>query len=245
MEDNKSEKKTVWIYAVVLFTSAFIVLLLTAYSQIKFNKNIDDYRNQISSEVKEKDSFKMNLNQALENNKKLSEEIKSSKEELNKLNSQILELKKQLSDALTKTNNISNIYELVLQAQNEYDKGNIIESAGILYGITDISKMSNSLQDRYKLLVDKTYRSAAYKLYLQGYNHYIKGNYTEAIYRLQQSYNLASSEYYSDDCIFFIGYSELKLGDNSKAREQFEILLSTFPNSSFAKEARETLARIN
>lgn len=44
MSNNKSERKTVWIYAVILFTSVFVVLLLTAYSQIKLNTNINKYQ---------------------------------------------------------------------------------------------------------------------------------------------------------------------------------------------------------
>lgn len=55
--DNKKDKKTVWIYAVVLFTSAFIVLMITAYSQIKVNKNIDYVRDKLGNSEKEKKQF--------------------------------------------------------------------------------------------------------------------------------------------------------------------------------------------
>jgi len=66
---NNNDKKTVWVYAVILFTSAFIVLLITAYSQIKVNKNIDEVRNKLGSTEKEKSNFQMSLSSALAENK--------------------------------------------------------------------------------------------------------------------------------------------------------------------------------
>jgi hypothetical protein len=70
MAEGKNGKGKVWVYAVVLFTSAFIVLILTAISQIRFNKNIDEYRDQISNKEIEKSKFQLNLNSVLEENTK-------------------------------------------------------------------------------------------------------------------------------------------------------------------------------
>ena len=50
---NKKGKNTIWIYAVILFTCVFILLLLTGYSQVKFNRNLNEYRNKLISSEEE------------------------------------------------------------------------------------------------------------------------------------------------------------------------------------------------
>jgi cell division protein FtsL len=61
VSENGNGRKAVWMYAVILFSSAFIVLLLTAYSQIKLNKNITRYEGQIHDEKQQNINFKTDL----------------------------------------------------------------------------------------------------------------------------------------------------------------------------------------
>lgn len=67
-------KKTIWIYAVILFTSAFIVLLISAYSQMKFKKNANEYSssNEINNEIRRRIHF--SLSSAVDENEKLAKE---------------------------------------------------------------------------------------------------------------------------------------------------------------------------
>jgi hypothetical protein len=51
---NDSKKSKLCVYAIILFNIAFIVLLFTAYSQIKLNENLNSYKNQVINKETEK-----------------------------------------------------------------------------------------------------------------------------------------------------------------------------------------------
>ena len=74
MYKNKS-KNTIWIYALILFTCVFILLLLTGYSQIKFNRSLNEYRNKLISSEEEINISSHNLKTALEENEMLYKKI--------------------------------------------------------------------------------------------------------------------------------------------------------------------------
>jgi len=241
LSEKKGEKKTVWLYAVVLFTSAFIVLLLTAYSQIKFNKNIDDYRSQISSVEKERINFQMSLSSALEENKKLKADIKNLGENLDdmkkaqKENSEVLEeSKKKFDEKLA-------AYETLLAADKAFNEGDIIKCAALLKKNMKVSLLDSNAMDKYVSLVNKSIKTAAYKLYIEGYSLFKTKDYKASMEKFSLSFELTEGEYYSDDCLYFIAYSEYKLGDLESARKTAGILLQKFPDSSYAGDVAEII----
>ena len=192
MSKNKSDKKTIWVYAVVLFTSAFVVLLLTAYSQIKFNKNIDEYKNRISSEEKQKVNFKTDLSSSIDENKKLKTNNEALTKENSKLKSDIEKMKDDITNL--QQNDKTDKYEALMLAINLYEKGEIEDCAEMLYRLNYSQEMLGEQgYKKYKELVDKTFKPAAEKIYFEAYkSYYLKKQYSSAIKRFRLSLNLAS-----------------------------------------------------
>lgn len=242
---KNNEKKTVWLYAVILFTSAFIVLLLTGYSQIKFNKSLTDYKNRLNDREKENTKFQYNLSSALAENKKMNEELKSLKEDMLKTIEKNNSLSKNVEDIKNNQTITISSYELLLKADKEYSEGNIRESALILLEKINIYQFSENALNKYYELVSKTYKKAALQFYRDGLKDYKKGEYEKAVKDLKYSLKFAKNEYFSDDCYYFIGYSEYNLGNKDLAKESLETLISNYPDSSYKKDAEDLLTSIN
>jgi TolA-binding protein len=242
MSKNKSEKKTIWLYAVILFTSAFVVLLLTAYSQIKFNKNIDEYKNRISSEEKQKVNFKTDLSSSIEENKKLKANNESLSVENEKLKSDIEKMK----DDTAKENINVDKYEALMSAINLYENGDIESCAEMLYRLHYTQDMLGEQGFReYSELVDKTYKPAAEKIYFEGYrDYYLKKQYPSAIEKFRLSLKLADNEYFSDDCLFLIANAELNIGDKEQAKVDLNNLIDNYKDSNYYIDTQNLLKEI-
>lgn len=234
---NENKKSKIWVYAIILFTSAFVILLLTAYSQIKLNKNLSDYKSQISSQETEKKKVQQNFSSAQEMNSKLNEEIKKLQEEnaslkdsLTELDTERVKTEETARNRITAENGLS-------QAMNAYLSGNIVECAGLLDGI-DMTNLEGKLAETFKILSDKVKPEAGKILYDEGYNLYKRGYYSEAIPKLALSFQYAQAESFSDNCLYYLAYSELKTENKSAALESMNKLIVSYPNSSYLKSAQ-------
>jgi len=243
VSNEKNEKKAIWVYAVVLFTSAFIVLLLTAYSQLKFNRNIDEYRNQLSSSEKEKVNYQTNLNTLRSENSKLSDELKKLKEEFSKANNELEENKKDIENLHNKTISIQ-MYETLTKADMEYENGNITGCAELLLKNINIDFLDSNGKQKYAGLVNKSFKKAAYELYSDGYKCYQQEEYQTAIQKFELSYELAKYEYFSDDCIYFMAYSEYRQGNIDNAKKYIQELVKDYPESNYKNDALNLLKQI-
>jgi TolA-binding protein len=244
MAEEKNDKGKVWVYAVVLFTSAFIVLILTAISQIRFNKNIDEYRDQISNKEIEKSKFQLNLNSALEENSKLRKDYNELEEELVKVNSELEQYKKETDAIAVKSNEITKAYEYLILADNEYNNGNIVECAETLKTKIKPEFLSETGLMRYTRLIENSYKKAAFQLYSEGLKLYRKEKYNEAVDRLLRSVKLVDQEYFSDDCYYLLAYSEYNLGNKGNVRKYVELLIQKYPGSGYINHANDLLELI-
>lgn len=242
-KDQGNVRKTIWMYAVILFTSAFIVLLLTAYSQIKFNKNIDQYQSQISQETQAKKTFQVNFFDALDINKSLTEQLKTSKEELDKVNGQLQEEKKVSADLQRKNQTMENLYGELIKADNEYQKGNYVASAEILMNIAEAQITNEEAKILYQSLVSKTYGKAALKYYNEGYTSYTKKDYTAAISKLKLAQYMAPKDYFADDSYYYIINSAIKQENYTEARTYSDKLISEYPQSGFIKDVKYLMTK--
>lgn len=244
MIDKKSNKGKIWIYAVVLFTSAFIVLLLTAYSQIKFNRNILNYQNRISVQETEKKRIMLNYETASKEIDRLLSEVES----LNKKNMDSdvqIEQLKQENENLKAQNDKSKVqYEMLITAQDEYMKGNIVICADILSRITNPNDFSSTGLAKYTSLKEKTFKEAALILYKEGYNYYRKKEYSEAEKSFLRSLEFADDEYFSDDCYYLMALSEYKSGDHETAKNHLEALILNYNESNYADDAKILLEQL-
>jgi len=241
---NKNEKKAVWMYAAILFFSAFIVLLLTAYSQIKLNRNIMEYEDQINNEKQQNINFKLDLATMVKKNEELNEKIAQLEQE-------ILQLKEQNSKALEDINQLKkrfssskDMYENLIFAIEELENDNIINCALILNTKIDASLLDAKGRDMYRYLVDSTYKPASHLLYNQGYQLYLEKDYASAIEKFKTSLELSENEYISDDCLYFIAYSEFRQGNFEKVKEAVNQLLTKYPDSSYKDDAKDLLKMI-
>lgn len=241
MSESKNNKSKLWIYAGILFTSAFIVLLLTAYSQIKLNKSIIDYRSQIKNIEKENDNFELNLNSALEMNKELSRELKQLNEKITELSQKIKASEDRNIQIEINFKKTLAAYEALIKAQTEYERKNYVSCAQTLKFDCDASLLQKEAAAKYEQLAEKSIYKASHQLYSEGYEKYKVKNYKEAIIKFQQSFELSKEQYFSDDCLFFTAYAYYNEKNYELAHKYIENLLNDYPGSSYAKEAQNLL----
>ncbi len=240
--DNKKDKKTVWIYAVVLFTSAFIVLTITAYSQIKVNKNIDDVRNKLGNTEKEKSNFQMNLSSALVENKKLYEKIENLEKEIDELRKEGSNLKLELDEVKDSNNLKVNNYEKLMLANIKYYNKDVKNCALIIFNEIDKKLLDNSALALYNSLSEFCFIKASLEFYNEGYSFYRAGHYEKAIESFNNSLMFTKSEYFSDDCYYFIAYSYYNMGNKLQSKEAMNNLLTNYHDSTYKNDAIQFLA---
>lgn len=238
MSENKDSKMKVWKYAVILFTSAFVVLLLTAYSQIKFNRNIDNYRNQIYNEENEKNKYRINLKTALDENVALKEELEQLRKELDENEEKLKDLEKENHKVQDDLTDLQNNYEALLSAQTEYEKGDPIKSAEILHSQVDLNQIGSVAKEAYQSLAKTVFEKAAHAFYKEGYSLYKKKQYSEASKSFLNSLRYSQGSYYSDDCYFFLAYCEYYQGNSNSSKEYIDMLLEKYPDTTYRNAAK-------
>ena len=235
MEENKKTK--VWLYAVILFTSAFLILMFTAYSQIKMNKSLDRYKNQIYSKETEKNEYLENFTSAQEMNKKLNEEINDLKNEKTELENEVFLLKVELENSKEMQEKKDAAVEALLNGMSEYLNGNTVESAGYLKNIDD-SGLEGSTLELFNGLSSRVYSEAGEILYNDGFRLYKRGDNEEAAAKLLLSTQYAPSESFSGKCMFYLAYAELKSGNKTAALEHMNRVIAEYPSSGYLKSAK-------
>jgi len=238
---NKKDKKTVWIYAVVLFTSAFIVLMITAYSQIKVNQSIDDVKDKLGDTEKEKSNFQINLSSALAENKKLNEKIQILEKEIEDARIRESNAKKELRNIEDESVLKTKYFQKLMKANIKYDNGDVKSCSLILLRDIDKDYIDGNALIMYEKLFEKSSKKASLEFYNDGYSYYIDDDYDKAIGSFKNSIILAVDDYYSDDCYYFLGYSYFKKGNIHDAKETMNLLLTNYPNSTYKKDVKDFL----
>ncbi|AUS98488.1 hypothetical protein CDQ84_09600 [Clostridium thermosuccinogenes] len=241
MSDGSNKNFKIWVYAIVLFSFAFIVLLLTAYSQIKLNNSIAQYKSQLSDMESQYDNDKINLNATIELNEELSKKVDELKEELEASEKKIKEYEEKLKQQEENSNKDHLSYEALIKAQMEYEKGNYTSSAMILHKECNPDDLESSGLEKYNQLKSEVYKKASHQFYAEGYTLYKNKDYKEAINKFKMSLELVGNEYYSDDCYYFIAYSYYYNGDNEQAKKFAESLLEKYPDSTYKKATEDFL----
>lgn len=240
---KKKGKNTIWIYATILFACVFILLLLTGYSQTKFNKNLDEYRNKLVSTEEEKNISSHNLKTALEENKMLYEKIEELNDVLEKKSADYRDIEEKLKnkDVEDEMSQFINNYELLLEAEEYYNNGKITKSAVIILEQVDKNKLNLNGLKKYNELNERINEEAAWEFYQEGYNSYINKKYKDAKYSLYYSLKITEEEYFSDDCYYYIAYSDYRIGEYQLAEQSLKKLVEKYPSSNYIKEAERLL----
>ena len=235
-------KSKIWLYAVVLFTSAFIVLLVTAFSQIKLNNNLSYLNNQIFTKEHEKNEVQLSFANAQELNGKLSDENKRLQEEVDRLSAEIDKMKADQEAAENAGADKIEAYEQLSRAQNAYAAGNPVDSAQVIWDI-NISRLDANASQEYSLLREKTYRDAGKQLLNEGYELYTKKEFVSAVEKFLASRAYASGEEYSDKCLYYLALSESKMGNIASAVDHMRTLKDQFASSKYLSAAKKFLAK--
>lgn len=236
-KESKSEKKQIWMYALVLFTGAFIVLLLTAYSQVKFQNNISEYQNKLSSQEKAKLNAVTDFNSAVKENNRLKSELESLREKLVKAEQQIADLEQKGADLETKITNSTSAAEILLVAQQFYIDQDYTSCASTLKYDINTSYLSSKGLQMYNELKSKSYPKASLALYKKGYYNYKNRNYSEAILDLNRAIDFSEkNEFYIDDAYYYIAYSYYKTSNYVDAQKTIDIFVADYSDSSFLRK---------
>ncbi len=237
MERNDSGKQSLWIYGAILFTSALIILLITALSQIRLNKSLLDYETNLRSKEEERRIYASNIDSLIKMNEELKEELSALKKKSEEMENSIKEESSQRERLIDILKETGNSYESLLEAEMSYRKGEIVEAALALYERCKVEYLSGEGARLYGELKDKTFLKAAETLYREGYGYYRDGRYDDAIRQFSLSVSLTDNAYFSDDCLYFTAWSYYKKGEFSQAVDAIERLMAKYPGTTYKKHA--------
>ncbi len=239
---SENRKSNVWLYAVILFTSAFIVLVFAGLSQIKMNKNLSDYRSQVYNTENEKNKYQQNFSSAQEMNQKLNDQISALEDEIFALNNMISSLNNENSvqnEVIQKKSEAEENFHRVL---SEYLKGNVTVAAGMLASV-DSSLFTGKDLEAFNALDIKVRSEAGKILYDEGYKLYKQAKYSEAAVKLGLSFGYAKKEVFSDNCLFYLAWAEKKTGNKAAAVNHMRQLVQAYPESGYLKGAKSFINR--
>ena len=231
-------------YAVVLFTSAFILLLFTYFIQGQSEKKRLEYIDKLSEEEKKNIIAQSNLNS-------VSKDVYNLNKKIENLENTILKLKdsKNAAEAEVKVKEDAHLdtvksYEELIKAENQYLKGNLIDCATILLKNCDRNLYDAGASEKYDYLVNKTFYKASEQLYSQGLSYFKSKKYNEAIFNFELSLSLNKTSYFADDCYYFIAYSYINTGSNEMAKKKLNDLLINYPDSTYSNESLRIIKQL-
>jgi len=244
-KDNKNEKKQIWMYALILFAGAFIVLLLTAYSQVKFQNNISDYQNKLTSEEKAKINVVTDFNAAVKENKRLTAEIETLRSKLVESEQKIATEEMKGVELETSNNKKIVSMNLLLVAYEYYNKEDYISSAITLKYDINTELLSIKAKESYNDLVLKSFGKASQLLYGDGYRNYRSENYGEAILSFNRAIDFSQkNEYYIDDAYYYLAKCYYKTSKFDEAKTLILSFVDNYPKSTFVRDMKALYSRM-
>lgn len=244
-KDSKNEKKQIWIYALILFTGAFIVLLLTAYSQVKFQNNISEYQNKLSSEEKAKINVVTDYNAAVKEIERLTSETESLRKKLLETESNLSNEENKRLETESKYSDTIVCNDALLTAYEYFNNEDYINCAIKLKYDINVELLSTKSKAIYDNMVLKSYKKASQLLYKEGYKYYKNKKYDEAIQSFTRTIDFApKDEYFVDDAYFYLAKCYYKTSKYEDAKALIRTFLNDYPNSTFVDSMRELYNKI-
>lgn len=239
--NNKS--KFLWLYSIVLFTIAFVLIFMSGVSQSRLSKDVKTFKEQLSEQQGLFQGVQKSLSALIEENEQYKKTIKEKEEQLKQFQMQINELNKQLNEIEQQKNTFIESIDNLLEAKNYYNDKKYIESALYLehvnYEILNVS--SKKLYNSFASIV---LEKAANIYYSRGYENYKKHNFNDAIENFTKSLKYKKDVYFSDDAMFFLAVSMYKINQVDEAKKQLLQLKEKYPVSTYKKEVDRFLSSI-
>ncbi|MHB8064010.1 MAG: tetratricopeptide repeat protein [Ruminiclostridium sp.] len=244
-KDNKNEKKQIWMYALILFAGAFIILLLTAYSQVKFQNNISDYQNKLTSEEKAKINVVTDFNAAVKENKRLTTELESLRSKLVESEQKIATEEAKGIDLESKVNNTMIANNLLFVAYEYYIQEDYMSCAITLKYDINTEFLSMKATQSYNDLILKSYEKASSLLYRDGYKNYRNENYADAILSFNRSIDFSQkNEYYIDDAYYYLARCYYKTLKFDEAKTLINSFVANYPKSAFIQDMKALYSKM-
>jgi TolA-binding protein len=234
--NTSDRKKTIWVYAVILFMSAFIVLLITMFSQIKLNSNYETLKSENSENEEKVGEYKLSFSAAVKENELLSEELSETKEKLKEANKQIESYTKGDESDLGKDSQSFKSYENLLIAKEKFDEDDVVNCALVLKKI-NYDLLGTKGQNLYNKLLEDSQDEAIEILYEKGIESMESEEYEKAVEYFSDSYSLSNESEYADSCLYYMALCEYNLENNEDALMYIEKIENDFEKSSYLDDS--------
>jgi TolA-binding protein len=147
--------------------------------------------------------------------------------------------KVEYKDSITnKDNTQANNYNNLILAQELYNKNYIIKAINVLNKI-EMDKLEGYGKEKYTELKEKIYPKAAFYLYGEGVNAYIKKDYNTAINLLSEAAEYGNGQLLQDDSYYMIVCAYKNIGNDKDAQKYIKALINNFPSSIYTKKVRK------
>ncbi len=231
MDKEKNKRKYLWIYAVVLFSSAFVVLIITAFSQVRLNDNIEEYKSKLAEHENSINRFNVSLSSAAQEKEALRQRI-----------SQLEKENDSLKGITTDGGRPSLLEQRLERSRQSFD--NLLK-ADALYGDRDLLACARALskvneedlgsrsKERYQQLKDKVFLYATKELYRRGKEYYSEKEYLKAREHFEESISYDNTQYYEENSLYFLVRISNNLKEHEKMKEYADTLEKKFPNSEY------------
>ncbi len=223
----KEERFNMWPYlnlilgAILGIAVVYFLLVPTAKKSVASNyeAQFNEYTNELSAQ-----SARVT---GLENEKAaLEKEVEELQEKLNALTADGI-------DADTYTN--------FYKAIKYYLDGNEEEAAKALSEVKESAIDNKAAKEIYNAIKSTTFKDTAEDLAEEGRIVYNNGKYDEAIELLNKALDMDKDNV---KAIYFLGRCYHRMGDNDKAKDYYNTILTQYPDSDRAGEAKSRLAEL-
>ncbi len=174
----------------------------------------------------------------------LNTEINLLENQLDKKDSEISNLKSEIALKDQKINELQTNLESTSQTERYSATGSFKEEYNIALSEYN-SRNYKSAINRFQTLLSRDYNNSLSDncQYWIGESYYGLANYNQAIVEFTKVFSFNKSNKF-DDAQLKLGLCYYRLGDKQKAREEFERLVSDYPNSEYVGKAKQYLSQI-
>ena len=233
MDKEKSRRKFLWIYAVVLFASAFAVLLLTAFSQIKLNSNIQEYKTKLNENESKIKHFDLSLTSAEKERNSLLSKIEALEKENSNLKSVTANGGKIDFNARIKQSN-----DTLIKADSLYRSGKKVQAAQTLKETSE-EDLGEQAKIRYNYLKLQVYQEATKYFYKQAKEQMAINNYIKSKEYFENSLAFDDAKYYEENSLYYLAVLNSKLKDKKALDSAIQKLIVIYPKSAYIEKANK------
>lgn len=224
----KEDKPNIFVFVNLILGIAIGVATCYFLFVPTIKKNIVDDYNQKNIDYSQKMSVQTATIATLESDKKA-------------LQDQIKDMQKQIDEFAVGEYDAAQ-YDTLFEAITKYMNDDKEGAAEILVDAKMDKIDSEPAKELYNKIKEETFKTSSVKLYNTGHSQYTAGKYEDAIQSLNDA--LAMDET-NVDALYFLGRSYHRMGDNENAILNYNKVISDFPDSGRATEAKAKINEID